>query len=247
MFNSCVCLFTSPFVTLARAVGVAIAEPVPAMALNTLRPSYNKEITEAALSLVTDTVKGSFLGSEVQEKSAAELSLDSAWKALGRGDIAAGIEVCSAMLATDRQNDKLFFTRAYAYARAGEWQWAMADYSAYLKIQAAAAKLLSSVKRTTSGNPTLANAYYGRALCQAKLGFHERALHDLNQCIKAGPADEQMNEANTSLVPRAKVAKLVLKQAYPEPSTPTPNRNPTPNPTANPLRSTGLPRAGRRG
>ena len=237
-------MFTSPFVTLARAVGVAIAEPVPA---NTLRPSYNKEITEAALSLVTDTVKGSFLGSEVQEKSAAELSLDSAWKALARGDIAAGIEVCSAMLATDRQNDKLFFTRAYAYARAGEWQWAMADYSAYLKIQAAAAKLLSSVKRTTSGNPTLANAYYGRALCQAKLGFHERALHDLNQCIKAGPADEQMNEANTSLVPRAKVAKLVLKQAYPEPSTPTPNRNPTPNPTANPLRSTGLPRAGRRG
>ena len=192
------------------------------MALNTLRPSYSKVITEAALSLVTDTVKGSFLGAEVQAKSEAELSLDSAWKALGRGDIAAAIEVCSApedtarqgdptchgrttvlttaqvcstMLATDRHNDKLFFTRAYAYARAGEWQWAMADYSAYLKIHAAAAKLLSSLKRTTFGNPTLANAYYGRALCLAKLGFHERALHDLNQCIKVGPMDEQMNEA----------------------------------------------------
>ena len=95
--------------------------------------------------------------------------------------VRATAQVCSTMLATDRHNDKLFFTRAYAYARAGEWQWAMADYSAYLKIHAAAAKLLSSLKRTTFGNPTLANAYYGRALCLAKLGFHERALHDLNQ------------------------------------------------------------------
>jgi len=178
--------------------------------------SYTKVITEAALSLVTDTVKSNFLGAEVQEKSEEELSLDSAWKALGRGEIAAAIQVCCDMIAKDRHNDKLFFTRAYAYARAGEWQWAMADYSAYLKIHEAAAKLLSSLKRTTFGNPTLANAYYGRALCLAKLGFHERALHDLNQCIRHGPVDEQMTEADVSLVPRAKVAKLVLKQAYPE-------------------------------
>ena len=211
-----------------------LSEGNTAMALNTLRPSYSKVITEAALSLVTDTVKGSFLGAEVQAKSEAELSLDSAWKALGRGDIAAAIEVCSApevtarhgdptchgrttvlttaqvcstMLATDRHNDKLFFTRAYAYARAGEWQWAMADYSAYLKIHAAAAKLLSSLKRTTFGNPTLANAYYGRALCLAKLGFHERALHDLNQCIKVGPMDEQMNEA--------RVVRIAVVRAWP--------------------------------
>ena len=81
-------------------VGVAIER---GMAVN-LRPSYSKVITEAALSLVTDTVKGSFLGSEVPEKSEAELSLDSAWKALGRGEIAAAIEVCSAPEDTARHD-----------------------------------------------------------------------------------------------------------------------------------------------
>ena len=86
---------------LARCVGgAAIAR---GMAVN-LRPSYSKVITEAALSLVTDTVKGSFLGSEVPEKSEAELSLDSAWKALGRGEIAAAIEVCSAPEDTARHD-----------------------------------------------------------------------------------------------------------------------------------------------
>ena len=158
-------------------------------------PSYSKVITEAALSLVTDTVKCSFLGAEVQPKSEEEISLDSAWKALGRGELTTAIQVCSAMLAKDRHNDKLYFTSAYAYARAGEWQWAMADYSAYLRIHEAAAKLLSStVKRSTLTNPTLANAYYGRALCLAKLGCKARALQDLNQCIRLGPADEQVTD-----------------------------------------------------
>eukprot|EP00908_Phaeocystis_cordata_P023830 Transcript_6283.p2 GENE.Transcript_6283~~Transcript_6283.p2 ORF type:complete len:371 (-),score=164.78 Transcript_6283:1271-2383(-) len=88
----------------------------------------------------------------------------------------------------------------------------MADYSAYLKLQEQAAKS----HQGDLGGPTLANAYYGRALCLAKLGQKAQALRDLNQCIRLGPVDEQMSERDASLVPRAKVAKMLLKQAYPE-------------------------------
>ena len=166
--------------------------------------AISKAMVEAAQSLLTDQVKGSFLGSEVQAKSEEELSLEGAWKALRRGHLATAIELTSTMLGNDRANEKLYFTRAYSYARAGEWQYAMADYSSYLKFQQA-----------TSGS-TLANAYYGRALCLAKLGRKDHALRDLNECIRVGPVDEQMTEANASLVPKARAAKMALKQAFPE-------------------------------
>ena len=81
---------------------------------------------------------------------------------------------------------------------------AMADYSKYLKLQQA-----------TSGQ-WLANAYYGRAVCLAKLGNHAHALRDINECIRVGPVDEQVTDTNASLVPKAKVAKMILLQACPE-------------------------------
>ena len=125
---------------------------------------------------------------------------------MGRGELAAVIEACSELLQRQHHNDKLYFTRAFAYCRAGEWQKAMTDYSRYLKIN-----------ETPSG-PTLANAYFGRALCLAKLGNKAAAMRDLNECIKVGPVDEQLTDrgGQLSLVPNAKAAKMVLAQAYPE-------------------------------
>lgn len=169
--------------------------------------AHQKALVEAARSLadsVGKTVQDT-LG-DAPGKSDSELSLDGAWKALGRGELATAIELCSTMLATERHNEKLYFTRAYSFARAGEWRKAMADYSSYMKIYVKDMKM-------TSGT-TLANAYYGRALCLAKLGRKSDALRDLNECIRVGPAEEQATEANASLVPRAKAAKMVLCEAY---------------------------------
>ena len=172
--------------------------------------SYNKALVESARSLVLDQVKSAFLGAEVTEKSEEEASLDTAWKALGRGELAAAIEACSELMERQKHNEKLYFTRAYAYCRAGEWQRAMADYSRYLKLR-------DEAKLTPTG-PTLANAFYGRALCLAKLGDKAGAMRDLSMCIKVGPVDEQLTDkgGQLSLVPNAKAAKMVLSQAYPE-------------------------------
>ena len=165
---------------------------------------HNKSLVEAARSLAPETVKGSFLGAEVKETSNSQIMLDDAWKALNVGDLPTAIALTNTLLTRDPTHEKTCFTRALAYARKGEWRFAAADYSQYLKLQQA-----------TSG-PTLANALYGRALCMAKMGYHAPALRDLNECIRVGPQDEQAGDTDASLVPAAKVAKLVLLKAFPE-------------------------------
>ena len=67
--------------------------------------SYNKALVESARSLVLDQVKSAFLGAEVTEKSEEEASLDMAWKALGRGELAAAIEACSDLMERQKHND----------------------------------------------------------------------------------------------------------------------------------------------
>jgi hypothetical protein len=63
---------------------------------------------------------------------------------------------------------------------------------------------------------TLSNAYFGRALCFAKLGQPPRALAQLDCCVRCGPdADEQLGDGATSLVPSALVARLVLHRRHP--------------------------------
>jgi Tfp pilus assembly protein PilF len=97
--------------------------------------AHSRAIAEAARSLAPEQVKGSFLGCEVREKTQSESMLDDAWKALDRGELDAAVALTSTLLAKDATNEKTCFTRALAYARQGEWRYAAADYSQYLKLQ----------------------------------------------------------------------------------------------------------------
>ena len=109
--------------------------------------------------------------------------------------------------AADETSTRDVLMRAADCRRKGDWSAALMHYSQWLH---------SSAGSSSAASSSLADAYYGRALCQAELGRHARALLDLSQCIASGPEDEQLTEDNTSFVPLAVVAKFALLSAFPE-------------------------------
>ena len=165
---------------------------------------YDKEVVTAALSLQHVTRGDGFLGAEVRKSTDSESLFAATWGSIGRGELHEAKQSIESALLLDPANEKFYYTRALIYARTAEWRWALADYTQYLNLTQIVA------------GPQLANAYYSRALCLAKLGHRLQALRDLDRCIKVGPTDEQVTDKDASLVPCAVVARYAMISADPE-------------------------------
>ena len=100
------------------------------------------------------------------------------------------------------------FRRAVALSQQEAWPEAFRDFDDYIRWQ--------PIGKGIKGNKTLANAFYGRALCHVKLNSRAQAVCDLHECIRVGPEDEQMTEDECSRVPAAHVALFALLTACPE-------------------------------
>lgn len=156
----------------------------------TTQGKLDADMSAVALSLSREKRGDQFLGCEVKAATDMEEKFNAAWIYLNVNNCEGAIGNIEALLLIDKDNEKYYYTRAVAYARLAKWQYALADYSAYVKL---------TKERGNLQGPALANALYGRALCFSKLGHRVPALKDLNECIRVGPEDEQLTEENTSL------------------------------------------------
>lgn len=99
------------------------------------------------------------------------------------------------------------FRKAVALRKDGAWHQAVRELDEFIRY--------SPDFKGAKGNRTLAEAFYNRALCRARLGQRAHAVHDLHECVRIGPEDEQMTEDDASCVPTAHVALFVLLTSEP--------------------------------
>ena len=101
------------------------------------------------------------------------------------------------------------YRRAVVLQQLRAWPDAFREFDAYIRS-------FGIISQGITGNKALADAFYGRAVCNANLGSCVPAVLDLQECVRVGPEDEQITDEDVSRVPAALVALFVLLNATPE-------------------------------